>query len=174
MAKVAFSKLGVKTNQEVKTITWNDQTIEVKQYLPVNNKLELISRVINLSADENNFANPVKVDIYFAIEMVDAYTNISFTEKQKEDVCKLFDSITSSGLLAVIRDAIPEEEYGYLYHDINACVSAVYSYKNSVMGILENITTDYENLNLDASAIQQKLADPQNLELLKGVMAKLG
>lgn len=174
MAKVAFSKLGVKTNQEVKTITWNDQTIEVKQYLPVNNKLELISRVINLSADENNFANPVKVDIYFAIEMVDAYTNISFTEKQKEDVCKLFDSITSSGLLAVIRDAIPEEEYGYLYHDINACVSAVYSYKNSVMGILENITTDYDNLNLDASAIQQKLADPQNLELLKGVMAKLG
>jgi hypothetical protein len=106
--------------------------------------------------------------------MVDAYTNISFTEKQKEDVCKLFDSITSSGLLAVIRDAIPEEEYGYLYHDINACVSAVYSYKNSVMGILENITTDYENLNFDASAIQQKLADPQNLELLKGVMAKLG
>lgn len=174
MAKVAFSKLGVKTNQEVKTITWNDQTIEVKQYLPVNNKLELISRVINLSADENNFANPVKVDIYFAIEMVDAYTNISFTEKQKEDVCKLFDSITSSGLLTVIRDAIPEEEYGYLYHDINACVSAVYSYKNSVMGILENITTDYDNLNLDASAIQQKLADPQNLELLKGVMAKLG
>lgn len=174
MAKVAFSKLGVKTNQEVKTITWNDQTIEVKQYLPVNNKLELISRVINLSADENNFANPVKVDIYFAIEVVDAYTNISFTEKQKEDVCKLFDSITSSGLLAVIRDAIPEEEYGYLYHDINACVSAVYSYKNSVMGILENITTDYDNLNLDASAIQQKLADPQNLELLKGVMAKLG
>jgi hypothetical protein len=134
----------------------------------------LISRVINLSADENNFANPVKVDIYFAIEVVDAYTNISFTEKQKEDVCKLFDSITSSGLLAVIRDAIPEEEYGYLYHDINACVSAVYSYKNSVMGILENITTDYDNLNLDASAIQQKLADPQNLELLKGVMAKLG
>lgn len=174
MAKVAFSKLGVKTNQEVKTITWNDQTIEVKQYLPVNNKLELISRVINLSADENNFANPVKVDIYFAIELVDAYTNISFTEKQKEDVCKLFDSITSSGLLTVIRDAIPEEEYGYLYHDINACVSAVYSYKNSVMGILENITADYDNLNLDASAIQQKLADPQNLELLKGVMAKLG
>ena len=174
MAKVAFSKLGVKTNQEVKTITWNDQTIEVKQYLPVNNKLELISKVINLSADENNFANPVKVDIYFAIELIDAYTNISFTEKQKEDVCKLFDSITSSGLLTVIKDAIPLEEQVNLHCAMNGCVSAVYSYKHSVMGILENITTDYSNLNLDASAIQQKLADPQNLELLKGVMAKLG
>ena len=174
MAKVAFSKLGVKINQEVKTITWNDQTIEVKQYLPVNNKLELISRVINLSADENNFANPVKVDIYFAIEVIDAYTNISFTEKQKEDVCKLFDGITSTGLFAAIKDAIPAEEYDNLYYDMNGCISAVYHYKNSVMGILENITTDYDNLNLDASVIQQKLADPQNLELLKGVMAKLG
>lgn len=174
MAKVAFSKLGVKTNQEVKTITWNDQTIEVKQYLPVNNKLELISRVINLSADENNFANPVKVDIYFAIEVVDAYTNISFTEKQKEDVCKLFDSITSSGLFTAVKEAIPVEEHDNLYYAMNGCVSAVYNYKNSVMGILENVTTDYDNLNLDASAIQQKLADPQNLELLKGVMAKLG
>ena len=174
MAKVAFSKLGVKTNQEVKTITWNDQTIEVKQYLPVNNKLELISRVINLSADENNFANPVKVDIYFAFEVVDAYTNISFTEKQIEYVCKLFDSITSSGLFTAIKDAIPVEEHDNLYYAMNGCISAVYNYKNSVMGILENITTDYDNLNLDASAIQQKLADPQNLELLKGVMAKLG
>lgn len=174
MAKVAFSKLGVKTNQDIKTITWNDQTIEVKQYLPVNNKLELISRVINLSADENNFANPVKVDIYFAIEVVDAYTNINFTEKQKEDVCKLFDSITSSGLFIAIKDAIPTEEFDNLYYDTNVCVSAIYNYKNSVMGILENITTDYSNLNLDASAIQQKLADPQNLELLKGVMDKLG
>ena len=174
MAKVAFSKLGVKINPEVKTITWNDQTIEIKQYLPVNNKLELISRVINLSADENNFANPVKVDIYFAIEVVNAYTNISFTEKQKEDACKLFDSITSSGLFTAIKDVIPEEEYDNLYYALNGCVSAVYNYKNSVMGILENITADYDSLNFDASAIQQKLADPQNLELLRGVMDKLG
>jgi hypothetical protein len=85
--------------------------------------------------------------------MVDAYTNISFTEKQKEDVCKLFDSITSSGLFTAVKDAIPLEEYDNLYYDMNGCVSAIYNYKNSVMGILENITTDYDNLNFDASAI---------------------
>ena len=42
------------------------------------------------------------------------------------------------------------------------------------MGIMEQISADYSNLSLDATAIQQKLADPQNLELLKGVMTKLG
>ena len=42
------------------------------------------------------------------------------------------------------------------------------------MGILENISTDYSNLNLDASAIQQKLADPENMELLRSILSKLG
>ena len=38
----------------------------------------------------------------------------------------------------------------------------------------ENISTDYSNLNFDASAIQQKLADPENMELLRSVLSKLG
>jgi hypothetical protein len=41
----------------------------------------LITNVINLSADDNNFANPVKVSVYTTLEMIDAYSNITFTEK---------------------------------------------------------------------------------------------
>ena len=33
---------------------------------------------------------------------------------------------------------------------------------------------DYSNLNLDATEIQKKLADPNNMELLKSIMTKLG
>ena len=62
MAKVSFTKLGLKLNSEVKTIQFNGQDIEIKQYLPVNDKLELISNVINLAHDENNFSkNKVQV-----------------------------------------------------------------------------------------------------------------
>ena len=86
MAKASLTKLGLKVNQEIKTIEFNGQVIEVKQYLPVNNKLELISNVINMSADGNNFANPLKVEVYFALEVIEAYTNISFKKKQKEDI----------------------------------------------------------------------------------------
>ena len=39
---------------------------------------------------------------------------------------------------------------------------------------MEESSADYSNLSLDATAIQQKLADPQNLEFLKSVMTKLG
>ena len=40
MAKVAYSKLKLKTKDDVKLIQLNDEiTIEVKQYLPIQDKL---------------------------------------------------------------------------------------------------------------------------------------
>ena len=41
MAKVTFTKLALKKKEEVKNIKINDIDIEVKQYLPVNDKLDL-------------------------------------------------------------------------------------------------------------------------------------
>ena len=84
MAKVAFTKLGLKVNTDIKTIDFNEQNIEVLQYLPVNDMLSLIADIVNLSADENNFANPIKLEVFLMVEMLYSYTNISFTEKQKE------------------------------------------------------------------------------------------
>jgi hypothetical protein len=174
MAKLAFTKLGLKVNDEIKTVKFNEQDIEVKQYLPVNEKLEVIAEVLNNSADDNNFANPVKVDVYTAIAVFEAYTNISFTEKQKENVTKLYDAVVSTGFYNRIIEAIPHEEINSLTVAIGDTIDAFYRYRNSVMGILENISTDYSNLNLDASVIQQKLADPENMELLRSVLSKLG
>lgn len=174
MAKLAFTKLGLKVNEDVKTIEFNEQTIEVKQYLPVNERLELIAEVLNNSADDNNFANPVKVDVYTTIAVIEAYTNISFTEKQKENITKLYDAIISTGFYNKVIEVIPYDEMNSLVVSISDTIEAFYHYRNSVLGILENISTDYSNLNLDASVIQQKLADPENMELLRSVLSKLG
>ena len=175
MAKVAFTKLGLKRKDEVKTVNINNNVIEVKQYLPVNDKLALISRVINLSHDSsNNFANPVQVEVIGTIEIIAAYTNLSFTEKQKEDYAKLYDLLEENGITKDLIGAIPEDEYAFLIDGINESIEAVYKYQNSVLGILEAVSQDYSNLDFDAAKIQQQLADPDNLALLKGVMTKLG
>ena len=174
MAKLAFTKLSLSKNQEVKIVEFNGQDIEVNQYLPVNDKFEVISNIINRSADDNNFANPLKVEIFTALEIISAYTNISFTEKQKEDPSKLFDLVVSSGLYKEIVCAIPHTEIESLQCYINSTIDAVYKYRNSIMGLLENITADYSNLNLEATEIQKKLADPNNMQLLRDVLTKLG
>ena len=174
MAKVSLTKLGLKVNQDVKNIEFNEQNIEVKQYLPINEKLELISSVINSAADENNFSNPVKENVFLTLEILYHYTNINFTDKQKEDPVKLYDLVVSSGLVNKVTDLIPEEELDEVINGVAQSVKAIYAYKNSALGILESISQDYNALNLDATEIQQKLADPDNMALLKQVLTKLG
>ena len=174
MAKIAFSKLGLTKNQNVKTIKFNEQEIEVKQYLPVNEKLELISNVINSSADENNFSNPIKKTIFTTLEILYAYTNINFTDKQKEDPAKLYDLVVANDLVKEVLNAIPEREYAQVSFGVENSVEAIYKYRNSILGILETISQDYSALDLEASEIQKKIADPENLALLKSIVTKLG
>ena len=174
MAKVSFTKLGLTKNQEVKIVNWNEQDIEVKQYLPINEKLTLISNVLNNAHDENNFSNPVKVNLFTTLEIMYAYTNINFTDKQKEDPVKLYDLLSGSKLYDKIVENIPVEEYLNVMNGIDETIDAVYTYRNSVMGILDTVSSDYSNLSLDASEIQKKLADPENMELLRSVLTKLG
>lgn len=174
MAKVSFTKLGLKKNEDVGILHINEQDIEVKQYLPINEKLELISSVINSAADENNFSNPVKENVFLTLEILYHYTNINFTDKQKEDPVKLYDLVLSSGLVNKVTDLIPEEELDEVINGLAQSVKAIYTYRNSALGILESISQDYSALNLDATEIQQKLADPDNMALLKQVLTKLG
>lgn len=174
MAKIAFTKLGLKINKEIKVINWGDQEIEIKQYLPVNDKLEMISRIVNNSADDMNFYNVGKIEIFTALELIFTYTNISFTDKQKEDICKLYDLLISSGLYAAVVAEIPKVEREWIEDVTMDTIESIYSYQNSILGILDTVSKDYSNLDLDASKIYGELADPSNLALLKGIMTKLG
>ena len=171
--KPTFAKMGLKINSDVKTIVIGEQEIEVKQYLPVNDKLILIGKVINAAADENNFSNPIKLDIFTCLEIVFAYTNISFKKKQKEDLVKLYDILESNHIFDQVIEVIPKSEYKQIIEGVQDCSDAIYTYKNSLMGILEMVGQDYSQLNFDAEAIREKMADPENLAVLKDVMAKM-
>ena len=173
MSRVPFSKLNLKKIDKVQVVTINGLEVEVKQYLPVAEKLELIANVLNNSADDNNFANPVKTYVLSHLEIIYAYTNLSFTDKQKEDPAKLYDILETNGIIDSIILAMPSSEYDNLIEDITSTIDAYYKYKNSALGILEAATTDYKNLDLEASDIQKKIADPDNLTLLKDVITKL-
>lgn len=172
--KPTFAKLGLKINNEVNTVIINDQEITVKQYLPVNEKLALIGDVIEQAADNNNFANPVKLEVFTKLEIVFNYTNLTFTEKQKEDLVKLYDTLESNNIFNQVMAAMDELELKTIVESIEECAKAVYTYKNSVLGLLDTIGQDYGDLSAGASEIQAKLADEDNLALLKNVLTKLG
>ena len=179
MAKVPFSKFDIKLNSHDLVVSHENSKgeaiqFEVKNYLPIKEKMDLVSRIINQSTDDNGFYNPMRVKLYTTLEVVYAYTNLTFTSKQKEDPFKLYDLLVSTGLYDNIISHICNEDLEELEGSIWDTIKSIYSYRNSVLGILENISADYSNLNLDATEIQSKLADPNNMALLKDVLAKLG
>lgn len=172
--KPTFAKLGLKMNSTIKTIVINEQEIEIKQYLPINEKLRLIGDVISQAADDNNFSNPIKLEVFTKLEIIFAYTNLSFTEKQKEDLVKLYDILESNNIFNQILSMIDESELEFICDGVEKCSEAIYTYRNSAMGIIDSITGDYGTLNLNAAEIQEKLADENNLALLRNILTKLG
>lgn len=174
MAKPTFAKMALKINTDVKTVKIGEQEIEVKQYLPVNDKLILISHVLNNSIDDANFSNPIKLDVFTNLEIIFTYTNLSFTDKQKEDLVKLYDILESNDIFNQIIAVIPSEEYNSIIDGVQRCSDAVYTYRNSVLGLLDIITQDYDGLDLDAQKLQKEMNDPENLALLRQVLTKLG
>ena len=176
MAKVPFTKLKCKINEEVKQVKLNDEiTIEVKQYLPIQEKLALISRVVEYAHMEDaNYSNPVKASVLRDLEIVFAYTNIAFTEKQKEDIPKLYDTLYSSGIITKIIDNIPEDEYLEIVTGVEDSVQAVYQYLNSVVGVLDTISNSQNNAVLDIETIQKGLDSLQNSPVLKDMLPLLG
>lgn len=176
MAKIAYSKLGLNkiVNKEPSIIKFNDQQIEVVQYLPIEKKLDLISDIINSSLDDNTYYNPCRIEIFMLTKIIEAYTNLTITDKQKEDIFKFYDQLVASGFAEKVLNNIPVVDYNFIYRSVTKTIKNIYQQKNSALGILESISTDYSNLSLDASEIQSKLADPENLELLRAVLTKLG
>jgi hypothetical protein len=174
MAKIPFSKLGLKVNTDVTVLSYNELNVEVVKYLPMTNKLDLITSVINNTVDDNGFYNPVKLEVFLLLEIISEYTNLNFTAKQKEDPLKLYDVLSSSGFAAKVLEVIGEDEIASLRTSVFNTIKSIYDYRNSVLGILESITTDYSELNLEASEIQEKLANGENIGLLKDILSRLG
>ena len=179
MAKVPFSKLQAKVDNEIVknhycNLAGEEVYYEVKHYLPFEEKLELVSRIINNSVDDNGFYNPMRVKMYMTLEIVYTYTNLSFTEKMKEDPFKLYDIFISTSIFNDVIKVISEKDWFDIQESVWSTIKNIYDYKNSVMGILDGVSADYSNLQLDASEIQAKLANGDNLSLLKDILTKLG
>lgn len=179
MAKVPFSKLQAKVDGGItKNFYYNlageEVYYEVKHYLPFEEKLELVARIINQSIDGNGFYNPMRVKYNMVLEIIYAYTNLSFTEKMKEDSFKLYDILVSTGIFTDVINVIREKDWIEIKESVWDTIDNIYKYKNSAMGILEAVSTDYNNLNLDATAIKEELSNEDNLKLLRDVVSKLG
>lgn len=173
MSKVSFTKLGLTKNTGIASFDWNGQTVEVKQYLPIQEKLDLISSVVNNCQDENSFINEGKMSMFMNLEIVYRYTNINFTKKQKSDPTKLYDLLAGSGFFDDIFEVLPQTEYRCIITWLSNTVKSFYEYRNSVYGILDAIKTDYSKTNLNITELLSSLEGSEDIGLIKEILPLL-
>jgi hypothetical protein len=174
MAKVSYTKLKKKVEPEVSIVEFNGEKIEVRQWIPTQDRLALMGRVIELAHDENyHFINPIHLVVFTALEVIKAYTNITFTEKQEEDIPKLYDEIVCSGLWEAVREALPEEALNMDWQ-IHHVAEEYYKYQNSMPGVMENIKLNYDTKDMDIDNLINKIKDPESFGMIKEIINTLG
>ena len=162
MAKVTYASMKLKVNEDVKTIDVNGNSVEVLQYLPVDDKYSLINITLQ-KAKEGAIYNPLKKDMFFHLHLIYMYTNISFTDKQREDESKLYDTLVSNGVLDKVIEAIPENEFNLLYSYLNDQEQEILKFRNTVGGAIAEII---QNLPIQAEEMQKIVDnfDPQKFQ----------
>lgn len=165
MAKVSYAGLKLKVDDTVKTFTWEEKEIEVLQYLPISDKYDLIMIALQ-KAKEGDIYNPIKLDMYFHLNLVYMYSNLYFTDKQKEDEEKIFDTLVSSGLLAKIMENMAEDEFQDLWDKMSEYMSSELKYSTTAAALIKSIITDLPTQAQAAMDIVNNF-DPDKFQAVK-------
>ncbi len=113
-----FNELELKINDKVRILKFKNKDIKVKQYLPIQDKLNLVQIALQQSLDEGIY-NDGLLTAYFHTYVVMFYTDVEFTEEEKQDVLTLFNLMDSENLIGSVIELIPQSEFGDLLEMLN-------------------------------------------------------
>jgi len=139
--KVSYANLKLKVKQDIATFDFNDTTIEVIQYLPIEDKIDLVDITLQ-KAEEAGIYDPVKLDMFFHLHLVYMYTNLSFTDKQKDNEAKIYDTLKSNGFIDKMLEVINPTEYDDLLGFIEDKINDIMTYKNTAGAVLQSLIND--------------------------------
>ena len=147
--KVSFANLKLKVNTEVNEFDYLDNKFEVLKYLPISDKFDLVNIVL-----------------YFNLYIVYMYSNINFTDKQKEDEDKLYDLLESNGIINEIISHMEEAEYEDLLEKLNETKESEMSYITTAAAMIRNIIADLP-AQADAAMKIVDNFDPEKFQAVK-------
>ena len=162
---------GIDTSLEFVSI--GNTQVAIKKNIPILEKMELISDIVNASIDDNDFYNPCLGKINLLVKLVLAYTDIEVSEDIS--IFDLYD-IFSNGVFQVVIPIVSESpDYSFIVRGVEEFLHSIYEYKNSARGILKGLMADAKESNLELEDIVKDInLAPESLAMVKDVLDKLG
>lgn len=175
MAKITFSKLGLKAVSDIESgsVEINGIEVPVKGYLTQQEKADLVAFVLENAIDDRGCFSPIRVETYWGIALVKWYGGISFTDKQIFDAGKTYDLLETNGVIDNICDAIPSDEYGFLRDMLNETKDDIARYNNSFAGMVAAAASSAGAMDNELTGILEKIQNKEELEqldVIKGIV----
>ena len=174
--KMTFTKLGLKAKKITTNCQLNDDiTLEIRNYLPIDEKSEFIQFIVNHALDQTTGCfSPVRVEVYFSIAVCKWYANIAFTDKQMADISKTYDLLEENGVIDEIMSYIPKDEIEFMRDLANDTIDDIARYNSSAAGIIEAMTANAGGLDTQITEILNKIKNEENLETLAVIKDVVG
>lgn len=173
MAKTTYASMKLKVQTQPKEIEFEGNKINILQYLPLEAKYDLVMITLQ-KCEENGIYNPIKKDMFFHLFLVYMYTDIVFTDKQKEDEVKLYDTLESNGLITEVVKNIPEEEYNKLFEYMDELIKLNMTYKQSAGALISSFINDLPKQAETAAKIVEQFDASQFQQVLDFAKAANG
>lgn len=168
MEKINFKELSLKPKIEFSSVEFGEDTVlNIRNYLPIGEKAKLIQFIVDGALDDNTGCfSSLRVNVYFGIAICAWYAGIAFEEDDLRNIEYTYDILDSTGLLQVIINQIPQEEFDFINDLIEDTTKDIARYNSSAAGIIRNMTVDADGLGSQIEGLLDKIKNAEGLETL--------
>lgn len=145
---ISFNDLNLTTKQDLIPLelenptTGEKITTQVKTYLPVSDKIDVIQIALQKS-EESGIYNEILLDMYFHLNMLFCYTDLEFSEEDMADLMGLYDKLESNGFILRFINVLEKTgEYSVLIDYLKVMKEEKLKYKNTAAAVLSGIIQD--------------------------------
>ena len=138
------SNLDIK--QEEVTITFNNQNVKVKSYIPFEDKRRLIQFVINQNRRNKNTGMLSRYDIdkKLDIALVNYYTDYKFDNiADSNAINEAYDILETQGFFQNLVNTIPKEEYDYITEMLQYEIDNDNKFKLTMTGSINDLISKF-------------------------------
>lgn len=166
--EINYKDLGLTVDKSRSTFDFNGTEIEISNYLPAQDKYDLIMTIIQKSFEETYF-NTFKLQMYLDLYCVIMYTNILFPKDVMNDLSLLYDELVSSGFMKAFKENFDEYEYKELFNHVQVIANAATAGHRSAGAVIQSLINDLpKNANIALETLKQ--IEPEKLKELMSIL----
>ena len=161
-------------DMQTRKVKINDSIeLDVRTYLPIGAKADLITWVVNMATDEaTGCISPIRLEAFFTIAVIQRYAAIEIDAD--ESYADVYDIFEQTGVTEKIMSAIPEDELQFLQELTQDTVEDIVRYNNSFTGIMNAMKDNAGEMDSILGDTLDKVKNAEGLELLSEIRNVVG